>query len=200
MDEQDLMNPAYWDYRYAYNQTGWDVGYATPPISEYVKQLKNKDKAVLIPGCGNGYEAGFMLQQGFTHIHLLDFSSEAVKHLQSRFEKYKPQIKIIQADFFNYQGQYDLVLEQTFITTVSPERRKAFAQKIADLVKPGGTYAGVFFNLHFDVNPPYGGSVDEYIALFSEHFIIKSIEPCCNSIIPRKGEELFFIFIRKALH
>ncbi len=197
MDDLDLMNPAYWDFRYANNQTGWDVGYASPPLSNYVKQIENKDIAVLIPGCGNAYEAEYLLQQGFTNIHLLDFSSEAVKHLHSRFEKYKQQIKIIQADFFAHQGQYDLVLEQTFITTVSPERRKSFAQKIAGLVKPGGKYAGVFFNLHFEVNPPYGGSADEYIALFSENFTIKTIQPCYNSIMPRKDEELFFIFTRK---
>jgi hypothetical protein len=65
------------------------------------------------------------------------------------------------------------------------------------LLASGGTLAGVLFNRHFEGGPPFGGSIDEYAPLFSSIFKIKTLKSCHNSIIPRKGSEVFFILKKK---
>jgi hypothetical protein len=61
---------------------------------------------------------------------------------------------------------------------------------------------GKLFGLLFDFplteeGPPFGGSKEEYLNLFSENFTIKTLETAHNSIQPRKARELFFIFLPK---
>ena len=50
---------SYWASRYLEKQTGWNIGYASTPITAYVDQLTNKAAKILIPGAGNAYEAEY---------------------------------------------------------------------------------------------------------------------------------------------
>ncbi|WP_395066314.1 hypothetical protein [Flavobacterium sp.] len=45
--------------------------------------------------------------------------------------------------------------------------------------------------------PPFGGSKEEYLKLFSNDFNIKTLETAYNSVKPRQENELFFIFTKK---
>ena len=66
------------------------------------------------------------------------------------------------------------------------------------LLLPKGKLIGLFFQfLLTEVGPPFGGSKDEYLKLFSAYFDIKTLETAYNSIKPREGNELFFIFTKK---
>ena len=65
------MDSKYWSERYQQNTTGWDIGHISTPIKAYIDQLTNKEMAIMIPGCGNAYEAEYLLQQGFTNITLV---------------------------------------------------------------------------------------------------------------------------------
>jgi hypothetical protein len=42
--------------------TGWDLGLVSPQL-KIIDTLKDKDIAILIPGCGNTYEAAYLLEQ-----------------------------------------------------------------------------------------------------------------------------------------
>jgi hypothetical protein len=44
------------------------------PIKNYIDTLKDKDIAILIPGCGNTYEAAYLLEQGFTNVTVIDIA------------------------------------------------------------------------------------------------------------------------------
>jgi SAM-dependent methyltransferase len=184
----------YWNYRYKSGQTGWDTGYPATPVKEYIDQLSDKSLSILMPGCGNAYEAEYLLQSGFSRVTLIDIAGVAVKRLKEKFAS--QQINIIHGDFFKHEGQYDLILEQTFFCALHPLRRKDYARKMAELLKPGGKVAGVLFDREFDDGPPFGGSADEYFELFSGYFTRIKIEACYNSIPPRQGTEVF-IRIRK---
>ena len=56
----------YWNNQYESGKTGWDLGMASPALVKYIDSLPNKDARILIPGCGNAYEAQYLLDQGFT--------------------------------------------------------------------------------------------------------------------------------------
>nr|WP_294908001.1 methyltransferase domain-containing protein [uncultured Lacibacter sp.] len=187
---QDL-SADYWSNRYLQQQTGWDIGYGSTPLVDYLKQLKDKTIAILIPGCGNAYEAEWLLDNGFTNITVLDISPVLTAALQQKFAG-KP-ISIITANFFDHETQYDLILEQTFFCALDPSLRLNYVQQMQRLLKPGGKLVGVLFNRAFEGGPPFGGSKEEYEKLFADHLHIKKMELCTNSIPPRKDNELFFI-------
>ena len=188
------INKSYWENLYKNNQLGWDIGYISTPLKEYVDQLTDKNLKILIPGGGKGYEAEYLYNKGFLQTFYLDYSKEAVKI----FKKISPEFpaeNIIEKDFFEHQENYDLILELTFFTSIIPEEREKLADKIFRLLKPGGKYVGVFFNHEFKLNePPYGAMKETYLELIKDRFKVKTFEIAYNSIKPRAGRELFFIF------
>lgn len=191
------LDENYWNTRYANNETGWDMRQVSPPIKEYIDQLTDKNSRILIPGCGNSYEAEYLAEHGFTSITLIDIAPLLVKDLQEKFKTY-PSIHVIQGDFFELKGEYDLVLEQTFFCAIDPALRDEYVKKMHALLVPGGTLAGVLFNCTFEkAGPPFGGDAAEYKLLFSPYFELKNFAPCYNSYPKRKDTELFITCIQK---
>lgn len=187
------INPdkAFWDHRWEQNETGWDIGHASPAIVEYMKQHTNKEAAILIPGCGNAYEAEYLAANGYKNISLIDISAKACDMLQAKFEN-NTSVRIFCEDFFSHTGSYDLILEQTFFCAISPSLRKEYVKKCAELLKPKGKLVGVLFNTIFEKSgPPFGGKQEEYEDLFKPHFTINTMALCHNSITPRLNNELF---------
>lgn len=75
----------YWDNLYLNKDTGWDIGYPSPALKEYIDQLSNKDQSILIPGCGNSYEAKYLLEKKFTSVTLIDISPLLTASLEKKF-------------------------------------------------------------------------------------------------------------------
>ncbi|HJV19718.1 MAG TPA: methyltransferase domain-containing protein [Sediminibacterium sp.] len=195
MQNKDL-NEQYWNSQYLGNTTGWDMKQVSPPLKAYIDQLTRKDLRILIPGCGNSYEAEYLLNQGFTNITLIDIAPALVESLQKKFAD-NPSIRVLLGNFFEHKGSYDLILEQTFFCALDPALRSAYVTKMHELLKTNGILAGVLFNRAFEGGPPFGGSEAEYREIFAKSFQIRTLAPCYNSFIKREGAEVFMIFIRK---
>lgn len=181
----------YWTNRYKQGQTQWDAGTITTPLKEYFDQLGQKHLKILLPGGGNGYEAAYLHQQGFSQVYLLDISPLPLKQFRERNPAF-PQAHLLQEDFFTHEGHYDLVVEQTFFCALDPSLRPAYAKKANELLKPGGLLVGVLFEGSFNKDqPPFGGSREEYLSYFAPYFKVGKMEPCYNSIKPRSGRELW---------
>lgn len=188
----------YWDKKWQHNETGWDIGFASPPIEEYIAKFENKEGRILIPGCGNAYEAEFLSAQGFTNITILDISHTAVQNLKEKY-KDKKEISVICSDFFEHEGNYDLIIEQTFFCAIPPSKRNSYVEKAFDLLKVDGRIVGVLFNKHFTKQgPPFGGDMNEYKSFFDPYFEIVKMEECYNSIESRRGSEIFINLKKKA--
>ena len=191
----------YWTQRYQDQQTGWDIGYASTPIKEYVDQLKDKSIKILIPGAGNAYEAEYLWKKGFNNVHILDISDVPLKKFKERNPDF-PDAHIHKADFFKFQGQYDLIIEQTFFCSFVPTdtKRKEYAKHMAELLKPKGKLAGVWFDIPLtnDMEKrPFGGTKELYSKFLNPFFETITFDPCYNSIPPRQGNELYGIFEKK---
>src|SRR4249920_959124 len=113
----------YWNNRYDSGTAVWDLGEVSPPLKDYIDQLTDKNTRILIPGCGNTHEADHLLKLGFTNITVIDIAPALVANLKEKYID-NPNIKIILGDFFEHQGTYDLVLEQTFFCAIDPSLRK----------------------------------------------------------------------------
>jgi len=185
------LDQKFWNERYRAGQTGWDIGYVSPPLKEYIDQLTDKNLRILIPGGGNSYEAEYLLQRGFRDVTVVDISNEIVKILRDKYAT--KGLKVVCEDFFEHEGQYDLVLEQTFFCAIDPSLRPRYVLKMHELLRPSGMLAGLLFNRSFEGGPPFGGTVEEYKRLFEATFDLKRMTPAHNSIPPRLGFEVFFV-------
>lgn len=191
------FDKTYWENKYLNNKTGWDIGYISTPIKEYTNQLKDKNISILIPGAGNGHEVEYLYHQGFKNITVIDIAEIPLKNLAEKIPDF-PKENLINQDFFDHKNTYDLIIEQTFFCALDPFLRSNYVTKMKSLLKEGGKLIGLLFDFKLtDVGPPFGGSKEEYLTLFSKLFNIKTLEKSHNSIKPRKEREFFFIFERK---
>ena len=192
--KKNKFNKAYWDNRYKENKTGWNIGYASPPIKEYIEQLNDKSASLLIPGAGNSFEAEFLWDQGFSNTYVLDIAKQPLENLKDRVNSF-PKEQLLHQDFFELNRTFDLIIEQTFFCALNPDLRNLYAEKMYQLLKPNGKLVGLFFDFPLtESGPPFGGSFKEYETIFSKYFKIKTLERATNSIKERQGKELFFIF------
>jgi methyl halide transferase len=191
----DILNKEYWDERYRTGQTGWDIGSVSPPLKAYFDTLVDKKIRILIPGGGNSYEAVYLIEKGFQDVTVVDISEVVCQQLT---EKHASEgLKVVCDDFFEHSGTYDLIVEQTFFCALNPSLRPAYLQKMSELLAADGRLVGLLFNREFAGGPPFGGSEAEYRALFQEADFQITVDLKPNSIVPRRGSELFFIATKK---
>lgn len=185
------LNAEYWNDRYAEDNFPWDAGAPTTPLVEYIDQLQNKNIRILLPGAGAAHEGGYLHQQGFQNIHVLDWSGNALDRFHGKHPDFQKG-NLICADFFEHSGQYDLILEQTFFCALPPAKRDDWVQQMHRLLAAGGKVAGVMFDFPLEEKgPPWGGSTQEYKDRFEPLFKVNIMESCRNSIKPRAGKEIF---------
>ncbi len=189
---ESKLDRDYWSKRYQKNETGWDVGTPSTPLKEYIDQLENKNIKILIPGCGNAYEAQYLFEKGFKNVFVIDLAPIPLENLKKRVPDF-PSNQLLEGDFFELTNQFDLILEQTMFCAIDPRLRMNYARKASELLVEKGKLVGVLFNREFDGGPPFGGTKEEYLDYFSTHFQNVHLEPCYNSIKPRQNSELFMI-------
>lgn len=190
------LDQTYWDNQYQANATGWDLGQVSPPIKTYIDTIENKEAKILIPGCGNTYEAEHLVQQGFTNVTVIDIAPTLVENLKKKFAN-NNNITVVLGDFFEHYGKYDFIIEQTFFCALPPTMRQKYVWKMYQLLIDNGKLIGLLFNREFEVSPPFGGSLNEYEQLFYEAFTFNAISLAENSIPARANTELFFEFQKK---
>jgi len=192
---------SYWTTRYEEERIGWDIGHPSTPLKAYIDQLENKEVSILIPGAGNAYEAEYLFHSGFRNVFVMDISSIPLNTFRERNPDF-PKEQLLNVDFFEYEGSFDLILEQTFFCSFVPtdENRSAYAQHMASLLKDGGKLVGLWFDIPLtgDMEKrPFGGNKQLYLKYLAPYFEVLVFEPCYNSIPPRAGSELFGIFKKR---
>lgn len=192
------LSADFWERRWQEQQTGWDIGQASPPLMQYVEPLLEDNPRILIPGAGRAYEAIALHQLGFTQVFVCDWADSAFDHLRRTAPDF-PADHLLVSDFFELplEEDIDLVLEQTFFCAIDPSLRPRYVEKMHSILKPGGHLAGVLFAQPFAfAGPPFGGTKEEYETLFSSHFSILEMAISPHSIRPRLGNELFIELLK----
>lgn len=199
---ENKVNAEYWNERWKKGETAWDMGSASTPLKEYIDSLDPNRKGIkiLIPGCGNAYEAEYLFSKGFTNVYVVDFAQKALDEFAARVPDF-PKDHLLCSDFFEVQGanSWELILEQTFFCAIDPSLRKRYVEKMFELLAPNGKLVGLLFNdpkLSLET-PPFRGSEEEYRAIFKPYFSFAKLETAHNSIPPRAGRELFFDFRKR---
>jgi cyclopropane fatty-acyl-phospholipid synthase-like methyltransferase len=191
------LTSEYWEERYQKGEDKWNVGEISKPIKEYIDQITDKKIKILIPGAGNGYEFEYLVNKGFKNSFVVDYAVTPLENIKKRIPNLNEN-QIINSDFFELEGKFDLIIEQTFFCALNPELREDYVRKMKSILNPKGKIAGLLFQFPLTAEgPPFGGSREEYISLFQTDFNIIKMETAYNSIASRKKKELFVIFEKK---
>ncbi len=191
------LDDTYWNQRYLDNNTPWDAGAPTRPIKDYIDSLKDQSLKILVPGAGNGHEVRYLFEKGFKNVWICDWAIEALNRFSESLPDF-PKSQLLNIDYFKISHRFDLIIEQTFFCALSPDLRERYVGKTAALLQDEGRLVGLLFaNLFPFEGPPFGGSKEEYLQLFSSQFKIEKLEICYNSITPRQNQELFINFVKQ---
>ena len=191
------LTSEFWEERYQRGEDKWNVGEISKPIKEYIDQITDKNIKILIPGAGNGYEFEYLIKNGFENSFVVDYAATPLENINKRIPNLDEN-QLINSDFFELEGNFDLIIEQTFFCALNPELREDYVRKMKLILNPKGKIAGLLFQFPLTAEgPPFGGSKEEYITLFQKDFNIITMEMAYNSIASRKNKELFVIFEKK---
>lgn len=151
---QDSSRAEFWDTRFRDGVTPWDAGGVPPQLAAW---LRGRPPArVLIPGCGSGHEVRLFAQHG-DDVLAIDFSDEAIMAARRTLGALGDRVR--KADFFALSAPpFDLVYERAFLCALPRARWGDWAQRMAELVRPGGELAGFFFLDDNPKGPPFGTS------------------------------------------
>jgi SAM-dependent methyltransferase len=196
--EEDFAQPEFWDSRYRSGSTPWDQAAIPQALMSYLQKQQEPTRRVLVPGCGSGYELPLFLQRGYD-VFGIDFSEAAVSRARSQLSKDQSD-RIIHGDFFNHRFPhlFDLMYERAFLCALSPARWRDYAARVAELLRPGGTLAGLFFYGVEPEPPPFpitdGGAAD----LFGSQFRLVNSELVHDSLELYHGQLRWQEWQRKA--
>lgn len=178
-------------------QTPWDFDGVPADLKEFLKKkppgtAPPARRRVLIPGCGLGHEIKAFTEAGFD-VTALDFAPEAVERARILLGPALAD-RVLLADFFKADlplASFDFVYERTFICSLMPDRREAYRDRVASLLKYRGVLLGYFYyQKPIIVNgPPFGfawGTADE---LFERYFLLGRDVPVHDSLPLFAGRE-----------
>lgn len=159
----------FWDKIYRAGQTGWDLGAPTPVLLRLLNEGRFPTGRVLVPGAGHGHDARAFARHGFD-VTAVDFADEAIQHMQNLAEPAAP-VSIVQADLFAlpraFDGAFDYAYDSMCFCALDPQRRPAYADMIARVLKPGGTYIALAFPVgNFTGGPPFAINADAFLFMF----------------------------------
>jgi len=185
-----------WDQAYQENFTPWDKGAPSPPLVEWIARNKLSGP-MLVPGCGVGHDVAHLNSHGIDATGL-DLSPTAIARAKACYPQHAE--KFVEADLFEYKGQFDAVVEHTCLCALPPEWRVKYRDAVVRLLKPEGLLIGIWFvNPDMDPGesgPPFGILPGELDALFTSHFeVLESLTP--TAAYPgREGRELLRVLRR----
>jgi SAM-dependent methyltransferase len=187
-EEDDFAQPEFWDSRYRSGRTPWDQAAIPQALMSFLQRRQEATSRVLVPGCGSGYELPLLLQRGYD-VFGIDFSEAAVSRARSQLSKEEAD-RIIHGDFFSYRFPYpfDLMYERAFLCALSPVRWSDYAGRVAELVRPGGTLAGLFFYGNEPEPPPFPLTDAQAADLFGGQFRLVNSEPVNDSLEIYRGQ------------
>jgi ubiquinone/menaquinone biosynthesis C-methylase UbiE len=188
-EANDSSRPEFWDVRYASGETPWDFHGVPAALKAFFE--RSQPGSVLIPGCGAAYEVRAFHEAGWT-VTAIDFSPVAVKNARARLGALAGSV--VQGDFFthDFRGKrFDAIYERTFLCALPPTLWPAYVKRMAELLRPNGTLAGIFLYGEENDPPPYPLNADKAQQLFKGTFSLIRTLPVSDSLPLFAGKEFW---------
>ena len=188
---------AEWSARYAADDTPWNLGSAHPELSLRLQDGRlsppHEGATALVPGAGWGHDAVALARRGWT-VTAVDFVESLEQRLGPQLARLSG--RFIAADVLSLDSAepFDLIWDHTFFCAIPPALRLKWGAKAAELVKPGGQYAGLVFPVGKPVEaagPPFGMDCDALLAALGPYFRRREAEPVTRPLKQRKWREFW---------
>jgi SAM-dependent methyltransferase len=189
----------FWNSRYLAGEIPWDFGGVPDALTRFLQSEKTP-LSVLIPGCGLAHEVQAFSTVGWKAI-AIDFSTAAVAAARKRIGSLADSV--IHGDFFTHDfsgSKFDVVYERTFLCALSPTLRPAYAQRVAELLKPDGRLIGLFYCDQVDDpdGPPFPIDLKELNALLNSYFGLVNDQTVADSPPIFAGKERWQVWRKKS--
>jgi SAM-dependent methyltransferase len=191
--KRDPASPEFWDLRYGARFAPWDAGKVPAQLRSLVASSAGARK-VLVPGCGSAWDVRFLAESGWDVLGI-DFSPEALAAAQPILGAHTSRIRL--HDFFApiAEAPFDIVYERAFLCALPRRLWSAWAERVSQLVAPGGLLAGFFFFGEGDKGPPFPlHERKELDALLEPSFECVCDEAVPDSIDVFKGRERWLVW------
>lgn len=196
-DRDEVDDPQFWQKHYDEGAPPWDHGKPSPPIVRLAESGALPQGKLCVLGCGWGHDAIWFATRGWS-VTAVDFAEGAVAGARKRAAEAGARVRLLKMDLFHlprtHRRRFDLVLEHTCFCAIRPERRAAYVDVVRSILRPGGTFFGVFYNHGEKGGPPFTVDAREVRRLFSPHFEIHLLETARGSFPNRAGKELLARF------
>ncbi|MHA7679073.1 methyltransferase domain-containing protein [Cupriavidus sp. PET2-C1] len=192
---RDAGDPAFWDERFEKGFMPWDLGGVPADFEAFASAMA--PCPTLIPGCGNGWEAGWLHARGWP-VTAIDFSPEAVASARRALG---PAGAVVhEADFFAFAPEpaCQWIYERAFLCALPPAMRAGYATRVAQLLPPGGLLAGYFFLDETRGGPPFAIPEAELRALLEPAFELVEARAATGSLPVFAGREQWQVWRRRA--
>lgn len=182
----DLRCPKDWEQAYLDGHSPWDLGAAPPSLLRLIAALGDpKDAAgagyrrVFVPGAGRGHDARAFARAGF-EVTANDIAPSAVAAGRALDAAEGLAMTWLEDDLFalpaGLDASFDLVWEQTCFCAIPPERRDDYVAVVARLLRPGGLWVGVLWDVGRPGGPPYAITREHVERHFLAAFELVSVE------------------------
>lgn len=192
---RDPAQPSFWDERFERGFTPWDQAGVQPAFEAFA--AAHRGLPVLIPGCGNAWEAAWLAGRGH-EVRAIDFSPAAVARARDVLGEYRAIVE--QADFFTYRPPFETgwIFERAFLCALPKAQRSRYAARMAELLPAGNLLAGFFFIGDTPFGPPFGIDRGELDALLAPYFDLVDDEPVDGSLPVFVDRERWLTWRRRA--
>ncbi len=201
----------FWDYLFRSGTTPWEAGRAPLALRDFAVRYETHDfvqhtaqhatpesqPRVLIPGCGSAWDAAFLASRGWS-VTALDFSTAAVASARATLGD-SWQGTLLLADFFSFDlgTAFDVIYERAFLCALPRHRWANYAQRMAELLPPGGLLAGFFFLSDEARGPPFGILPQQLDNLLAPDFARREDRPVDDSLPVFAGHERWQVWQRR---
>ena len=144
-----------------------------------------------------GHEVRLFAQHG-DDVLAIDFSDQAIVAARRMLGALGDRVR--KADFFALSAPpFDLVYERAFLCALPRARWDDWAQRMAELVRPGGELAGFFFVDDNPKGPPFGTSRAALAGLLGGAFELSEDRPVApeQSLPVFQGKEIWQVWKRR---
>ncbi len=188
-----------WENRYRSGDTPWEKGAAHPALVAWLKKNAFSGR-ILVPGCGSGHDVRALAAHG-ADVTGLDVAPSAIAAAE-RFPRTGHETYAA-GDFFHppaeWTGAFDGIFEHTCFCAIAPADRRAYADSVVRLLRPGGRLLAIFYldPGNDGGGPPFGCTPSELDALFSRDFRLIHEETSLPTHPGREDREILRVLERK---
>jgi len=194
---------SFWAGVYAQKQDGWELGGAHPFLSS--RTWKGFEEAkILVPGAGRGHDAALIAEcLPLATVQALDIAPQAQADALTKYSA-KKNLSYLCEDVFGFfkaqeDASWDLVFEHTFFCAIDPLMRTEYVREVTRILRPSGSWRGIFFLLEHAGGPPFATTQWELRELTRKHFDIRMWDRIEKSPSGRTHKELWAEFSKRSI-